>query len=128
LRYKIRQDDHGDVEGDSERPRKRIPAKVMWYAPIIPHLNRLFRNKEHVKLLQWHKEDRKVDDMLRHPADGSQWRVIDKEFPKFADDARNLRFALSTDGMNPFGEPSNSHRTCPVTLGIYNLPPWLCMK
>jgi hypothetical protein len=72
LRYKIRQDDHGDVEGDSERPRKRIPAKVMWYAPIIPRLKRLFRNKQHVKLLQWHKEDRKVDDMLRHPADGSQ--------------------------------------------------------
>ena len=29
LRYKIRQDDPGDVEG--ERPRKRVPAKVMWY-------------------------------------------------------------------------------------------------
>ena len=30
-RYKIRRDDPGDVEG--ERPRKKIPAKVMWYAP-----------------------------------------------------------------------------------------------
>ena len=29
LRYKIRRDDPGDVEG--ERPRKRVPAKVMWY-------------------------------------------------------------------------------------------------
>jgi hypothetical protein len=38
LRYKIRRDDHGDVEG--ERPRKRVPAKVMWYAPIIPRLKR----------------------------------------------------------------------------------------
>ena len=28
LRYKIRRDDPGDVEG--ERPRKKIPAKVMW--------------------------------------------------------------------------------------------------
>ncbi|KAK1692197.1 hypothetical protein QYE76_008894 [Lolium multiflorum] len=28
LRYKIRRDDPGDVEG--ERPRKRVPAKVMW--------------------------------------------------------------------------------------------------
>ena len=50
---------------------KKIPAKVMWYAPIIPHLKRLFRNKDHAKLLRWHKEDRKVDNMLRHPADGS---------------------------------------------------------
>jgi hypothetical protein len=37
-RYKILRDDHGDVE-DEERPKKRIPGKVMWYAPIIPRLN-----------------------------------------------------------------------------------------
>ena len=127
LRYKIRRDDPGDVEGEP-CPRKRVPAKVMWYAPIIPRLKRLFQNKEHAKLLRWHKEDRKKDVMLRHPADGSQWRKIDREFRTFADDARNLRFGLSTDGFNPFGEQSSSHSTWPVTLCIYNLPPWLCMK
>ncbi|XP_066308224.1 uncharacterized protein [Miscanthus floridulus] len=89
-RYKIRRDDPGDVEGE-QRPRKKIPAKVMWYAPIIPRLKRLFRNKDHAKLLRWYKEDRKVDNMLRHPADGSQWRAIDREFPEFANEARNLR-------------------------------------
>jgi hypothetical protein len=68
-RYKIRRDDPSDVEG--KRPRKRILAKVMWYAPIIPRLKRLSRNKEHAKLLRWHKEDRKIDNMLRHLADGS---------------------------------------------------------
>jgi hypothetical protein len=57
-------------------PRKRVPAKVMWYAPIIPRLKRLFRNKEHAWLLRRHKEDRKKDVMLRHPADGSQWRKL----------------------------------------------------
>ncbi|KAK1649464.1 hypothetical protein QYE76_067269 [Lolium multiflorum] len=105
LRYKIRRDDPGDVEG--EPPRKRVPAKVMWYAPIIPRLKRLFRNKEHARLLRWHKEDRKKDEMLRHPADGSQWRKIDREFPDFADDARNLR--LCTWGIVDFfqrGTPS----------------------
>ena len=101
LRYKIRRDDPGDVEG--QPTRKRVPAKVMWCAPIIPWLKRLFRNKEHAKLLRWHKEDRKSDEMSRHPADGSQWRKIDKEFKEFAVDARNLRFGLSTDGFNPFG-------------------------
>jgi hypothetical protein len=70
LRYKIRGDDSGDVE--DEPPRKRIPAKVMWYAPIVPRLKRLFWCKEHAKLLRWHKEDRLSDGMLRHPADGSQ--------------------------------------------------------
>jgi hypothetical protein len=66
--------------------------------------------------------------MLRHLADGSQWRAIDEEFLKFTDDARNLRFILSTDGMNPFGEQSSSHSTWPITLCIYNIAPWLCMK
>ena len=69
LRYKIRGDDPGDV--DSEPPRKRVPAKVLWYAPIIPRLKRLFRNEEHAKLMRWHSEDRKKDGKLRAPADGS---------------------------------------------------------
>ena len=125
-RYKIRKDDTGDIDG--EPPRKRVPAKVMWYAPIIPRLKRLFRNKEHAKLLRWHKEDRKKDGMLRHPADGRQWRKIERDFPDFTGDARNLWFGLSTDGMNPFGEQSCSHSTWLVTLCIYNLPLWLCMK
>ena len=51
-----------------------------------------------------------------------------REFGNFAGEARNLWFGLSTDGMNPFGEQSYSHSTWPVTLCIYNLPPWLCMK
>jgi len=50
LRYKIRKDDPGDVEG--EPPRKRVPAKVMWYLPIIPHLMRMFINKDNAKLMR----------------------------------------------------------------------------
>jgi hypothetical protein len=67
LRYKIRRDNAGEVEG--EHPRKRVPAKVMWYSPIIPSLKHLFRNKDRAKLMQWQKEERKQDTMLRHPAD-----------------------------------------------------------
>ena len=74
------------------------------------------------------KKDRKKVEMLRHPTDGSQWRKIDREYKDFADDDRNLRYGLSTDGMNPFEEQSYSHSTWHVTLCIYNLPPWLCMK
>jgi hypothetical protein len=81
LRYKIRQYHSGDAEG--ERPKKRVPAKVMWYALIVSRLKCLFRNKEHAKSLRWHKEDRKNDAMLRHPADGSQWRKIERDFADF---------------------------------------------
>jgi hypothetical protein len=43
-------------------------------------------------------------------------------------EVRNIRFRLSTDGMNPFGEIGGSNSTWPATLCIYNLPSWLCMK
>ena len=67
--YKIRQNDPSDVDG--EPVKKKVPAKVMWYIPIIPRLKRLFRNKDHAKLMRLHKEEHKPDQMLRHPADGS---------------------------------------------------------
>nr|ABA97704.2 transposon protein, putative, CACTA, En/Spm sub-class [Oryza sativa Japonica Group] len=78
LRYKIRRDDPGEVDG--QLTKKRIPAKVMWYFPIIPRLRRLFRNKGNARMLRWHAEERQQDGMLRHPADGSQWRNIDRKF------------------------------------------------
>jgi hypothetical protein len=125
-RYKIPREDPGDVEG--VHTKKRVPAKVMWYFPIIPRLKCLFMNKTNAKLMRWHKETKKQDNMLRHPADGSQWTKVDRTFHTFADDARNIRFGLSMDGMKPFGEQSSGHSTWPVTLCIYNLSPWLCMK
>src|ERR1044072_3664057 len=53
---------------------------------------------------------------------------IDNDYPEFGKEARNLRLAFSTVGMNPHGIQSISHNTWSVILMIYNLPPWLCMK
>jgi hypothetical protein len=39
-----------------------------------------------------------------------------------------IRFALSTDGMNPFGENRTVHSTWSVILTMYNIPTWLCHK
>jgi hypothetical protein len=66
--------------------------------------------------------------MLRHPTDGYQWRKIDRKYKDFVGEARNIIFGLSTDGFNPFGEFSNGHSTWPVTLCVFNLPGWMCMK
>src|SRR6266540_1923885 len=38
--YKTKRDDPSDVEGEPKK--KRAPAKVMWYFPIIPRLKWLF--------------------------------------------------------------------------------------
>jgi hypothetical protein len=107
--------------------KKKIPAKVFWYFPMIPRLERLFANPANAKLLCWHAEERKKDGKLRHPADASQWREIDSKYELFAKESRNIRFALSTDGMNPFGNMTTTHSTWSILLSIYNLPPWLCI-
>jgi hypothetical protein len=70
----------------------------------------------------------KGDGKLRHPTTTKQWKRFNDKFPKFGDKARNIRFALSTDRMNPFGDLSISHSTWPVILTIYNLPPWVCQQ
>ena len=114
-----------------EKPRyklKKTPAKVLWYLPIVPRLKRLFANENNAKNLTWHADDRIVDGKLRHPADSPQWKKIDRLFPSFGIEPRNLRLGLSTDGMNPYGSLSSIHSSWPVFLVIYNLSPLLCMK
>jgi hypothetical protein len=43
-------------------------------------------------------------------------------------ESRNIRFALSTHGMNPFGENRTVHSTWPIILTMYNISAWLCHK
>jgi hypothetical protein len=43
-------------------------------------------------------------------------------------ESKNIRFALSTDEMNPFSENRTVHSTWPVILTMYNIPTRLCHK
>ena len=129
-RYKFsgEDDDNDMVESDNGKKKKKPPAKVIWYLPIIPRFRRLFMNPKDAELLRWHQDSRKKDAKLRHPADGPEWRNINRKFPVFAEEPRNLRLGLCTDGMNPYGNWSSRHSTWPVMMCVYNLPPWRCMK
>jgi hypothetical protein len=106
--------------------------RVAWYFCIIPRLRRWFATRKEAKLLHWHDEGQKElnykkDGKFRHPADAAQWGNINTHFPWF-DDARSIRFAMSANGVNPFGNQSSTHSTWPVVLSLYNLTPWLCKK
>jgi predicted nucleic acid-binding Zn-ribbon protein len=112
-----------EEEGYTQR---KISALSMWYLPVIDHLRAIFRNPKDTKLMSWHASDERMkgDGKLRHPTNGKQWKRFDIKFLKeFGDEAMNIRFALSTDGMNPFGDLSSSHSTWSFILTIYNLPP-----
>ena len=108
--------------------QRKSPTLSMWYLPIIDRLCAIFGNPEDAKLMSWHasNERTKDDGKLRRPFDGKQWKRFNAKFPLFGDEARNVRFALSTDGMNLFGDLSSLHSTWPIILTVYNLPPRLC--
>lgn len=107
---------------------KKIPHKILRYFPLIPRLKRLYMSKKTAVDMRWHKEKRVEDEILRHPADGEEWKNFDQRHPMFSQDARNVRLGLATDGFNPFGNMSTSYSMWPVIVMPYNLPPWKCMK
>jgi len=83
----------------------------------------MFANPTDAKNLIWHVDEWKCDGLIRHLLDFLQWKNIDKEFPTFENESRNLRPRLASDGMNPYGNLSRNHHSWPLLLVIYNLPP-----
>ena len=113
----------------NDAKQRRIPALVMWSLPMTDRLRHIFLNPKEVALMTWWDDERKVDDdKIAHLADCSQWQRFDEKHKEFSDDPRNVRFGLSTDGMNPFNERMSDHSTWPVILTMYNIPTWLCQK
>ncbi|KAK9049303.1 hypothetical protein SSX86_031729 [Deinandra increscens subsp. villosa] len=106
---------------------ENVPAKVLWYFPIIPRLKRLFQSPTTACNLRWHAESRIKDGVLRHPADSTAWSVIDDRYPEIANDPRSLRLGISADGVD-VNRGNRNHSVWPILSVIYNLPPWLCMK
>ena len=101
---------------------------MLWYFPIIPKLKRMFQSPQTTENLTWHENKRIRDGKLCNSANSPAWQLIDKKWPNFAQEPRNLRFALSSDGINPHNTLSTTYSCWPVTLITYNLPPWLCME
>ena len=105
----------------SNKERKGIPAKVLWYIPLILIMKCLFRNYDHTKNLIWHEEGRIKDGKLQHLADALAWKHVDDTWEKIKENPRNLRLGLSADGINPHSFLCSNYSCWPVTLVIYNI-------
>ncbi|RRR19834.1 hypothetical protein EHS16_07795 [Streptococcus anginosus] len=46
--------------------------------------------------------------------------MLDDEFSEFGAEFRNIRFGMSTDGINSFGNLSSKYSIWPVILFVYN--------
>jgi hypothetical protein len=78
--------------------------------------------------MQWHEKNSLEDGMVRSMVDSKAWKHIDAMWPNFTKNIKNLRFALTIDGMNPLGDFNLNHSACLVLLFMYNLLPWLVIK
>uniref|UniRef100_A0A8R7TUQ9 Transposase-associated domain-containing protein n=1 Tax=Triticum urartu TaxID=4572 RepID=A0A8R7TUQ9_TRIUA len=106
----------------------KIPRKVLCYLPITPRLQRLYMSQSTAKHMDYHARPRDSDEVMVHPSHGEAWKEFNKEFKKFAEDGRNIRLCLATDGFTPFGIKAASYSCWPVFVVPYNLPPEMCMK
>src|SRR5207244_10268399 len=69
-RYK-RNDDHEDEDDSTEveytsssaRKKRKIPAMIMWYLPVIARLKCLFSNPRDSELMSWHFNKRATKPM-----------------------------------------------------------------
>jgi hypothetical protein len=91
----------------SDADCKKYPVKVLRHFPIISRLQRMFRSPAISFLMKWHEENRSDreggDGLVRHPCDSKAWKHFHNNVdPSFADDTRNIHFALAAEGVNPF--------------------------
>jgi hypothetical protein len=72
--------------------KRKVPAFVMWYLPVIDRLKRMFSNPRDAELLIWHA-NRNIDGKIQHPVDGGQWKQYDLAHQEdFSNDQINIRF------------------------------------
>jgi hypothetical protein len=106
-----------------------IARKQLHYMPLIPWLKRLFISKNTTRHMRWHKEGvRENPDVMAHPADTNAWKALDAFDSSFADEVRNVRFDLATNGFSPFNLTAPSYSCWPVFAVPYNLLLALFMK
>ncbi|XP_052623718.1 uncharacterized protein LOC111889087 [Lactuca sativa] len=122
--------DHCAVCGENRYKAKgrKVPNLVMTYMPIGPRLQRLFYSRKTAKYLTWHADHLVDPEKMIHPSEGEAWNHFDRKFPDFANEKRNIRLGLCTDGFSPNNSNTTPYSCWPVFLTVYNLPPWLAFK
>jgi hypothetical protein len=116
-----------DTPLGNDAKQRKIPALITWYLPVVDRLRCMFLNPNEDTLMTWWDHERNVDDdKIGHSANGTQWQSFDDKHKEFSADPTNVRFGLSTDGMNPFNERMSNHITWPMILTMYNIP--MCLR
>ena len=97
--------------------------RVLRHLPFLPRLQRLFMTEESAKQMTWHKNGTRYNpEKMVHPSDADAWKYFNSRHPLKAEEARNVRVALATDGFNPYGMMAAPYTCWPVFVIPLNLP------
>ncbi|MUN56111.1 hypothetical protein GMA10_12985 [Kocuria koreensis] len=102
--------------------------KVLRWFPLIPRLVKMYERPSLAKLMVWHSENRSTDGTMRLVVDSPAHHHIETTYPMFAQDPRNVRLGLASDGISPFGTMRSKYSCWPVVLMNYNIPPWMALQ
>jgi hypothetical protein len=95
------------MEVDSSDEQKRhldIPVTILRHLPFISRIQHLYMTEESAKLMTWHKNGKRYNpDKVVDTFDGEAWKHFDAIHREKAEEDRNVRVALATDGLNAYG-------------------------
>jgi hypothetical protein len=90
--------------GDGQKRQLNIPLIILRHLSFISRIQCLYMTKEFAKQMTWHKNGKLYNpDKMVHASDGEAWKHFDAIHHEKAEEARNVRVALITDGFNPYG-------------------------
>ena len=112
---------HCPICGEERYMDKTIPKKRFKYIPLLPRIQRYFKNKNISKLLQDHMTQPATAD-VHDIHQTSTWKEWYGESGVFQGDSRGLALALCTDGTNPYSKEKNAYSMWPITTSFLNLP------
>ncbi|CAH9111690.1 unnamed protein product [Cuscuta epithymum] len=122
------EDRYKPMSAMSHKPRKRSAASKLIYLPLAPRLQRLYASSATAKYMTWHVEHDTEEGLMCHPSDSDAWKHLDRCYPEFAFEPRNVRLGLCADGFAPYGQFGGQFSCWPIIITPYNLPPDMCMK
>ena len=115
--------------GDGQKRQLDIPLTILRHLPFVPRIQRLYMTEESAKQMTWHKNGKRYNpDKMVHASDGEAWKHFDDIHREKAEEARNVRVALATDGFNPYGMSAAPYTCWPVFVIPINLPPGVCFQ
>ncbi|KAL0427060.1 UNVERIFIED_CONTAM: hypothetical protein Slati_2880800 [Sesamum latifolium] len=78
--------------------------------------------------MTWHATHQTEEGLMYHPSDAEAWKHFDQMYSDFAEEPRDIRLGLCTDGFAPHSQYDRSYSCWPVIIIPYNLPHSMCMS